>query len=425
MFYLLYTLKYCVNFINIKFNLLYLSIRGVRMKNRLIYIFLLVYYLFTFNSTTILSQTVVLRGGGMVIQSETSFVIQGDLIVRDEFSTGKINLDGSILLDNNIINESTDSVFTMTGANPNGWLIMRNDINPQQIIGMTPISFENLTLYGSEKILMNPYARVNGVLRLNSKFNLNSETFILNNKSNSSIDYLSGYLYAETSPLDGYGIFQWNIGDNLSTYSIPFGSGNATNSDLKVTFETTSIGNQTGNIRFSTFPTDNTNNPLPETVTNLNSYNPLQTIDRFWFFDNDNYTQKPSCNISIKYLNSEMNNGNNIDQNTLSPIVYLNSNSKWEKYPVFENDMSNNSMIINSVSGENLEKNWALSSESSVREIFAPNAFSPDLDGVNDVFRPYLRYSPTPYLLYIYDRWGNLLFTSNNSLIGWDGKYMN
>jgi gliding motility-associated-like protein len=272
---------------------------------------------------------------------------------------------------------------------------------------------------------MNPNAKVDGVLRLNSKFNLNSETFILNNKSNNSIDYLGGYLYAETSPLDGYGIFQWNIGDNLSTYTIPFGSGNTTNSDLRVTFETTSIGNQNGNIRFSTYPTDNTNNPLPEFATNLTPYNPLQTIDRFWVFDNDSYTLKPTCNISVKYLNTELNNGNNIDQNTLSPIVYRNSNNKWEPYPIYQNDMSNNSMIINSINGENLDRNWTLSSESADREIYTPNAFSPDLDGYNDVFKPVMNFTPNSYSLYIYDRWGNLLFTSNNPNIGWDGKYMN
>jgi gliding motility-associated-like protein len=395
------------------------------MKNRLIHFFLIVYYIFTFNNTSLISQTVVLKGGGMVIQSGVSLVIQGDLIIRDEASTGKINLDGSILLDNNIVNESTDSVFTMTGANPNGWLIMRNTINPQQIVGMTPISFENLTLYGSEKILMNPFSKVNGILRLNSKFNLNSETFILNNKSSNSIDYLGGYLYAETSPIDGYGIFQWNIGDNLATYSVPFGSGNATNSDLKVTFETTSIGNQTGNIRFSTYPTENTNDPLPTAVTNLNPFNPLQTIDRFWLIDGDGYFQKPTSNISLKYLNSELNNGNNIDQNLLSPIVYKTSTNNWESHLIYQNDMSNNIMMINSVSGENLDKNWTLSSESSAREIFFPNAFSPDMDGNNDEFKPVMNFTPNNYALYIYDQWGNLLFTSKNPNVGWDGKYLN
>lgn len=57
-------------------------------------------------------------------------------------------------------------------------------------------------------------------------------------------------------------------------------------------------------------------------------------------------------------------------------------------------------------------------------EIFYPNAFSPNDDGVNDVFRPV----PTDvwnYELSIYNRWGKLIFRSNDPNEAWDGTFKN
>lgn len=61
--------------------------------------------------------------------------------------------------------------------------------------------------------------------------------------------------------------------------------------------------------------------------------------------------------------------------------------------------------------------------------IFIPNAFTPNIDGNNDVFFPMTRYAERLSLL-IFDRWGSLLFekTSEDPLqdwensVGWDGK---
>jgi gliding motility-associated-like protein len=54
----------------------------------------------------------------------------------------------------------------------------------------------------------------------------------------------------------------------------------------------------------------------------------------------------------------------------------------------------------------------------------APNAFSPNGDGTNDDFIPYsMYYQPTGYLFQIYNRWGMLIFETNNPAIPWDGTY--
>ena len=53
--------------------------------------------------------------------------------------------------------------------------------------------------------------------------------------------------------------------------------------------------------------------------------------------------------------------------------------------------------------------------------IYVPNAVTPDGDGLNDVFLPsVMGHIESSYELLIFDRWGNLLFESQHTDIGWD-----
>lgn len=57
-------------------------------------------------------------------------------------------------------------------------------------------------------------------------------------------------------------------------------------------------------------------------------------------------------------------------------------------------------------------------------ELYMPNAFTPDLDGLNDVFKPVTgRSTLEPYLLQIYNAWGQPLFSTTDPAKGWDGKH--
>jgi len=53
--------------------------------------------------------------------------------------------------------------------------------------------------------------------------------------------------------------------------------------------------------------------------------------------------------------------------------------------------------------------------------VFVPNTFTPNKDGINERFQTYSDCIYTDYQLQIFDRWGQLIFSSNNSLEGWDG----
>jgi gliding motility-associated-like protein len=53
---------------------------------------------------------------------------------------------------------------------------------------------------------------------------------------------------------------------------------------------------------------------------------------------------------------------------------------------------------------------------------FLPTAFSPNNDGMNDYFSV-LGNSITSFHMDIYNRWGTLIFSSNDKSIGWDGTF--
>ncbi len=53
-----------------------------------------------------------------------------------------------------------------------------------------------------------------------------------------------------------------------------------------------------------------------------------------------------------------------------------------------------------------------------------PNAFSPNSDGYNDVFKPLISGS-SQYKMTIANRWGMIMFTTFDPEQGWDGRYLN
>ena len=55
--------------------------------------------------------------------------------------------------------------------------------------------------------------------------------------------------------------------------------------------------------------------------------------------------------------------------------------------------------------------------------IYMPNAFTPDDDGLNDIFMPVLSFMPLSYEMRIYSRSGVLLFRTVDYATGWDGRH--
>jgi adhesin/invasin len=55
--------------------------------------------------------------------------------------------------------------------------------------------------------------------------------------------------------------------------------------------------------------------------------------------------------------------------------------------------------------------------------IYVPRVFTPNGDGVNDILKPILVGITTFHYMSIYNRWGNLIFTTEDPNQGWDGTF--
>ena len=57
---------------------------------------------------------------------------------------------------------------------------------------------------------------------------------------------------------------------------------------------------------------------------------------------------------------------------------------------------------------------------------YVPNSFTPNNDGTNDVFLPVITagLDDQKYTLLIFNRWGEIVFESNDPSVGWDGSYL-
>ncbi len=56
-------------------------------------------------------------------------------------------------------------------------------------------------------------------------------------------------------------------------------------------------------------------------------------------------------------------------------------------------------------------------------EMLIPNSFTPNEDDRNDYFYPVLQCEYSYYAFTVYDKWGNQIFTTNNTNGKWDGRF--
>ena len=63
--------------------------------------------------------------------------------------------------------------------------------------------------------------------------------------------------------------------------------------------------------------------------------------------------------------------------------------------------------------------------ENCACQISVPNAFTPNNDGINDIFKPKFICSSSKYSGKIFNRWGQLIFESHDMTQGWNGYFQN
>jgi len=366
------------------------------------------------------------NNGSSIVSEKGSFIVANANYVNrnDGISDGKLDLNGTMIVRKNWVNIANNYAIINAGVSDTGNVIL-DGTTDQYIEGTSPTQFEDLTLVNSKKTLKVSDCKVNNKLYLNAILKLNSNRFVLENPNPTAIQYLSSYILSETDPDDGYGIIRWNIGDSINTYQVPFGSGNTSDNDLNLVFVKKTSGQPfDGFVSFSTYPTSCNNKPYPTGVTNLDR-EPEYIADRFWIID-PNYSLKPDIDIYFKYTQQDLNTNCNgyVIENELKAIRYNQYLNSWADMEASGTDLPEEKIVrVENVNSGDFFSPWCLVNEVIDWDFFVPNAFTPNADGKNDVFGPigFNINKYTEFNLYIYNRWGQMVFHSESADNFWNG----
>lgn len=156
-----------------------------------------------------------------------------------------------------------------------------------------------------------------------------------------------------------------------------------------------------------------------------------------WKCKGDNLTVGDSVYTKPGNYVNYIDNNAGCDSLIFSTLALLDTNNIRIEFSICEgenivlggneyDEPGNYSIVLNNVHGCDSTLNITIRREneqicdSLYCRVYIPNAFSPNGDGINDIFRPY---SPTIEFLEleIYDRWGGLLYFEKSSAPSWNG----
>jgi gliding motility-associated-like protein len=118
-------------------------------------------------------------------------------------------------------------------------------------------------------------------------------------------------------------------------------------------------------------------------------------------------------NLSSGHLSSYWSFGDGGESNLENP---------FHAYPIYPTGIYNVMLVVISDQGcvDTAYHDVIVENEYT---FYAPSAFSPDNDGINDVFNVYGNgIDKRNFEMKIFDRWGEEVFETNDLLEGWDGR---
>jgi gliding motility-associated-like protein len=99
---------------------------------------------------------------------------------------------------------------------------------------------------------------------------------------------------------------------------------------------------------------------------------------------------------------------------------YLWSNG--DKTPTIAvTDAGTYTLQITDTNGCKASGSAVITDSSCPQYVYLPNAFTPNHDGRNDIYRPAFAGPTSGFRFAVYDRWGRLMFETSDPTAGWDG----
>ncbi len=131
--------------------------------------------------------------------------------------------------------------------------------------------------------------------------------------------------------------------------------------------------------------------------------------------------------LPVNFLDQEMNicDGKNL---------VLTAIGNWTAYHWFDNSTGSSVSIshagqywlqVTSAEGCTATDTIVITSKDCINSIYFPNAFTPDKNGNNDLYKPVVHGVPVTFRLDIYNRFGEKVFETTDFTKGWDGTYKN
>src|SRR6185437_11441719 len=81
------------------------------------------------------------------------------------------------------------------------------------------------------------------------------------------------------------------------------------------------------------------------------------------------------------------------------------------------------SLTVTDVNGCSGMESITIYPKNCIKGFYIPNAFTPNNDGNNDIFKPMIFGNVITYSFVVYNSWGQKVFESNDLLKGWDGTF--
>lgn len=401
------------------------------MQKQIIILILSVLVGFNVNSQSALTNSggrIQVFGSGVPSTKLTLAVLGSFENQNDGVNDGTIDLqdEGHLYVSGDWTNNSFSNVFPPSSASlTDGLVTLQNPTTNQIIGGITPTFFENLALIDSRKILVNDLNSVNNTLHLAAPLILNSRTIEFKKQDPNAINYISGFIKSETQ-LGNHGFIKWNTGSYVGTFTIPFGSDNYfADDDLSFSINLKNPMAVSDFFNFATYHSDIYNLPLPASASPL-EIEARKVVDRYWIINPSDKNNMPEVNISFSYSAIDISNASNsLDPDRLLASRNNTSLGKWlDMEPRGTNNL--NTVEIKDVTPMEFYPIWTLvNMPPALTNLFTPDAFSPNGDGLNDVFIPVFQvdFEVIDYQFIIYDRWGRIVFQTKDLNEGWTGDF--
>ncbi len=355
---------------------------------------------------TLSNSSQVINNGNLTATKNSSFSQAGNFELN---SNSTVSGDGVYSIEQDWIN---DAVFN----GDNGEVILFG--NTEQIITSTNGTitvFNDLTLIGNgtnqnrKKTLLNTDSGtgINGVLNINDReLNTDVNSFTVDNISigavlNSTTLYNEGIV---SSLLGGYLIRKTN---QASDYLFPVGSSDGVRRYRPVIINPNATTQQVYGVRMNNYTADVDGYFLSQHENSIDEINDL------FFHSINRFAGNSNSDIKLFYMPTD-------DNNWMSFAHWYPTQKQWEDVKnVTENNIPDFNYILKSSWGfPSTETPYVLVNTSDKLNI--PNVFTPNGDGINDLFM-ITSSGLTDYEITIVNRWGELVFQSNDPKQGWDG----